>query len=161
MNKIIGIAFVPFLVFAASTCTMAQDSSHTIVERPYFLGTSYYQDNHNLTGQDIEDTLLCSTDANVLELVYREQSYSTVAFIPALAGGFCLGIGYFSKPENGTLIVSGIVSILGAYILQNAASVDLHEAVQRYNSDLSSTSVGCRAGPPTFGSLRITFSKTF
>lgn len=140
---------------------MAQDSLHTIVVRPSLLGTSYYQDNRSLTKQDIEDTLLRSTDAKVLNLVHRERSYSTIAFIPAFVGGFCLGFGSFSKPVNGTLIVSGIVSILGAYVLQNASNVDLHEAIQTYNSDLSATAWDDGVGPPDPGSVRITFSRTF
>ncbi len=127
---------VILFIFIGSGVSMAQDSSSVITQRPAFLGTTYFQGKHVITKGELERLLLSSKDRTTVILTSTEKSYSTVSFIPAFIGGFCIGYGAFSKPVNATLVISGIVSVVGAYIIGSAADSDLNGAVNRYNSEV-------------------------
>ena len=149
------------LISFGSGRVLAQDSTRVISERPAFLGTSYSQGNRELTKDELEQILLSSIDRTTVNLTSAERSYSTVAFIPAFIGGFCVGFGAFSKPMNMTLIVSGVVSIVGAYIVQGASDSDLHRAIERYNTDVLVPPQVGSLWDTRLGSLRMGFSTEF
>lgn len=149
------------LISLASGRVLAQDSTRIISERPAFLGASYSQGNRELTKDELERILLSSKDRTIVNLTSAERSYSTMAFIPAFIGGFCVGFGAFSKPMNLTLIVSGVVSIVGAYIIQSSGDSDLHQAIERYNTDVLMPPPVGSLWDTRVGSLRIGFSTEF
>lgn len=149
------------LICISSAPALAQDSTKVIIERPSFLRISYSQGHRDLTKAEMEQILLSSKDPAVVDLAGTEKSYTTVAFIPAFFGGFCVGIGAFAKPANPTLMAAGIISIFGAFVLQAAGDTDLREAITRYNSDvLASPPIGL-SGNPQSQTLEIGFSTSF
>jgi hypothetical protein len=138
----------------------ATSASDTISSRPGFLGTAYLRGDRSISKSELERILFASRDPHMKPLIMSERSYSTLAFIPAFLGGFCVGYGLFTKPANPTLVLSGLVSIVGAAIIQNEAAFKLTEAIDRYNDSVRGNTSYVPVGPPG-STLRIGLTTTF
>lgn len=129
------------ILSAAPRQVRAQAASDSISARPVFLGTAYSIGDSDIDRNELEQMLLASKNPNVVKLTKSERSYTTIAFIPAFLGGFCVGYGLYAKPANLSLVLSGAICIAGAYVIQSEAESRLSKAISGYNSDINNISL--------------------
>lgn len=138
----------------------AQASSKVIRSKAKGESVEYFLGNRRISQERLEHILLSSNDRTVIALTNAERSYTIVQYIPGLIGGFCIGYGVYSKPTNTTLILSGIVSVVGYFWINGTMKSDLEEAIARYNVKVGSQS-SYIPDPERRQLLRIGFTASF